>query len=79
MRSEDWRYIRYVNGDEELYHDSADPNEYLNLAGSPQHSEKKAELAKWLPRTDAPELPTTREGRDEGPKVAKKKKAKAKQ
>ena len=25
IRNEDWRYIRYANGDEELYHNSVDP------------------------------------------------------
>lgn len=31
-RTEDWRYIRYPNGREELYHHRSDPNEWHNLA-----------------------------------------------
>ena len=32
VRTEDWRYIRYANGDEELYHNAVDPLEWTNLA-----------------------------------------------
>lgn len=51
-RSEGWRYIRYANGDEELYNESADPNEWTNLAMKPEFAAKKAELAKFLPASD---------------------------
>jgi arylsulfatase A-like enzyme len=34
VRSEEWRYIRYQNGAEELYDLSTDPYEFTNLAGS---------------------------------------------
>lgn len=79
VRSQDWRYIRYANGDEELYHNAADPREYQNLAGSAEHAAKQAELAKWLPRSDAPGLPVTRGGGEDAPtKAGKGKKAKAK-
>jgi arylsulfatase A-like enzyme len=56
LRSESWRYIRYANGDEELYDTAADPFEYTNLAERPEQAARKAELAKWLPQTDAPNL-----------------------
>jgi arylsulfatase A-like enzyme len=80
VRTEDWRYIRYANGDEELYHDSADPREYTNLAGSAEHAAKKAELAKALPKTDAPELPATRgKGVEKAAKAGQGKRAKTKQ
>jgi arylsulfatase A-like enzyme len=49
IRSEDWRYIRYANGDEELYHNSVDPLEWTNLAKKPEYADQKAALAKWLP------------------------------
>jgi arylsulfatase A-like enzyme len=79
VRTKDWRYIRYANGDEELYHDATDPNEYTNLAGSKEHSAQKTELAKWLPKTDAPDLPNSRGGgKDAAKKSGKGKKAKAK-
>jgi hypothetical protein len=60
VRTEHWRYIRYKNGDEELYDTAADPFEYVNLAGSPAHSERIAELKGWLPKFDAPNLPERR-------------------
>ena len=49
VRTEDWRYIRYANGDEELYHNSVDPLEWTNLAKKPEYADQKAALAKWLP------------------------------
>ena len=52
IRSEDWRYIRYANGDEELYHNSMDPLEWVNLAKKPEYAKEKEELAKWLPQVN---------------------------
>ena len=49
VRVEGWRYIRYENGDEELYNEIADPNEWKNLAKDPAFAAKKAELAQQLP------------------------------
>ena len=49
VRSEGWRYIRYENGDEELYDEAADPYEWKNLAKDPAHAARKAELAKAMP------------------------------
>jgi arylsulfatase A-like enzyme len=60
IRSEGWRYIRYANGDEELYDEANDPFEFVNLANDPQHADRKSELAKWLPMSDAPNLPFAR-------------------
>ncbi len=54
VRSEDWRYIRYANGDEELYHNAADPLEWTNLADKPEYAAQKAALAKWLPTVNNP-------------------------
>ncbi len=51
-RSAGWRYIRYENGDEELYDETKDVNEWTNLAAKPEFAAKKAELAKFLPKTD---------------------------
>lgn len=55
VRTEGWRYIRYNNGDEELYDETKDPLEYTNLAKDTTFAEKKVELAKWLPMQNAPE------------------------
>jgi arylsulfatase A-like enzyme len=63
VRYENWRYIRYANGDEELYDVAVDPFEYRNLAQRPAHADRKAELAKWLPTSNARNLPPRREGR----------------
>jgi arylsulfatase A-like enzyme len=60
VRTNGWRYIRYANGDEELYDDDHDPLEYINLANKDEYADRKAELAKWLPKSDTPSLPTTR-------------------
>jgi arylsulfatase A-like enzyme len=63
VRIENWRYIHYANGDEELYDTAADPFEYANLADRPEQAARKATLAKWLPQTDAPNLPGRGNGR----------------
>jgi arylsulfatase A-like enzyme len=52
VRVDGWRYIRYENGDEELYDETADPNEWKNLAKDPAYAAKKAELAARLPTKD---------------------------
>lgn len=54
LRNERWRYIRYADGGEELYDHRDDPNEWNNLAGRPEFDGIRADLAKWLPKTDAP-------------------------
>lgn len=56
LRNERWRYIRYADGGEELYDHQDDPNEWTNLAGGLEFASVKADLAKWLPQTDAPNL-----------------------
>src|SRR4051812_3683185 len=60
VRSDGWRYIHYANGDEELYDDDHDPLEYKNLAKLANFADRKTELAKWLPKSDAPSLPSRR-------------------
>ncbi|MBM4089539.1 MAG: hypothetical protein FJ276_08935 [Planctomycetes bacterium] len=40
----------------ELYDLRTDPHEWTNLADTPRHASVKADLAKWLPKTDAPDV-----------------------
>jgi len=56
-RTEDWRYIRYADGSEELYDERKDRNEWTNLAADPRYTAIKADLARWLPKADARPLP----------------------
>jgi arylsulfatase A-like enzyme len=62
LRSQNWRYIRYANGEEELYDETADPLEHTNLASRPEHTATKAALAIYLPKINVPALPTTSNG-----------------
>ncbi|MCS7237669.1 MAG: sulfatase [Thermoguttaceae bacterium] len=59
VRSEQYRYIRYSDGSEELYDHEVDPLEWTNLANDPKYQQIKDELAKWLPQVN----------REEGPRV----------
>ncbi|SIO61804.1 Arylsulfatase A [Singulisphaera sp. GP187] len=67
VRTEEWRYIRYANGDEELYNEAKDPNEWTNLATLPEYAAKKAELAKLFPTHDQADI-----GGNQGTPAAKK-------
>ncbi len=58
VRSRKYRYIRYKDGEEELYDLYEDPNEWRNLAGDPAHKETKLDLARWLPEKWAESAPT---------------------
>lgn len=44
LRTEKWRYIRYNNGDEELYDHDVDGKEWNNLAANPAYDDLKKEL-----------------------------------
>jgi len=60
IRSERWRYIRYADGSEELYDMKADPREWHNLAGKPEHAAVIAEHKAWLPKVDRPLAPNSK-------------------
>jgi arylsulfatase A-like enzyme len=70
VRSEGWRYIRYVNGDQELYNEATDPNEWKNMAGNPEYASKIAELAKSLPASNHADIGGVDE-REDAKKAAK--------
>lgn len=53
VRSNNWRYIQYRDGSEELYNHKNDPGEHNNLAADPQYAKIIAEHKKWLPKNDA--------------------------
>lgn len=53
VRSEEWRYIRYRDGSEELYNLKNDPGEHTNFADDPAYTGIIKELKKWLPEKDA--------------------------
>ena len=57
VRSEEYHYIRYADGGEELYDVAADPNGWTNLAGDPKYTGAKDGLRKWLPKTNADPVP----------------------
>jgi arylsulfatase A-like enzyme len=54
VRTERWRYIRYANGDEELYDHDADPHEWTNLAKDPKYADLKKGLGEHLPKENKP-------------------------
>jgi arylsulfatase A-like enzyme len=59
VRSEDWRYIRYADGGEELYDMRKDPEEWTNLASDPAFAKVIAEHRQWLPKVDLPPAPNS--------------------
>ena len=48
MRTLDYRYIRYSNGKEELYHNTVDPNEWYNLVSEKRYQKKLKSFRKKL-------------------------------
>jgi arylsulfatase A-like enzyme len=58
VRTERWRYIRYANGDEELYDHRYDSSEFRNLAADPEYAAVKARLSKHIPSESAPYAPS---------------------
>jgi arylsulfatase A-like enzyme len=56
LSANDWRYIHYPNGDEELYDIKNDPYEWTNLASLSEHSTKLTELRDLGPKKFAPKV-----------------------
>jgi len=74
VRSEGWRYIRYANGDQELYDETADPNEWTNLATIPSMPEKSRGWPKPCRRRISPTSAAgTKARKEEGCRKAAKK------
>lgn len=57
VRDTRWRYIRYMDGSEELYDMENDPNEFENLAGDPVFAAEIERLKKWIPAEEKPHAP----------------------
>lgn len=66
------RFIRYANGDEELYDHRDDPNEWSNLAALEQSGAIRSGLGRWLPKEEVAEV-TAAGNRKETRKRSKKK------
>lgn len=56
IMNQNWRYIRYADGTEELYDVKEDPNEWNNLAENPEYEGVKKKLASSAPETFADPL-----------------------
>lgn len=54
VKTETHRYIRYANGDEELYEVKSDPYEWENLASRQESAAVKERLSQWLPESEVP-------------------------
>jgi len=61
IRTEQYRYIRYIDGSEELYDHSVDPEEWTNLADDPAYNAIKAQMAAFIPANPAPFVDTSYE------------------
>jgi choline-sulfatase len=59
VRTENWRYIRYADGSEELYDMRKDPNEWKNLAADARYAKQKQELVRLLPAQSAAPVPNS--------------------
>ncbi|MCP4895578.1 MAG: sulfatase [bacterium] len=59
VRTERWRYIRYIDDSEELYDHDNDPEEWTNLAQNPAFRAIKDELSRYLPSDPAPVVETS--------------------
>ncbi|MEP3478262.1 MAG: sulfatase [Fuerstiella sp.] len=51
-RSQNFRYIRYRDGSEEMYDHRSDPEENNNIANDPKRASIKKKLARYFPKTN---------------------------
>jgi arylsulfatase A-like enzyme len=61
IRDERFRYIRYIDGSEELYDHRVDPEEWTNLADEPSYADTRARLNALIPVNPAPLVETSYE------------------
>jgi len=62
VRTEDYRYIRYADGGEEFYDETADPYEWTNLVTNVKFSAKMIELGNSVPKANKPDIGGARNG-----------------
>lgn len=60
IRDENFRYIRYEDGSEELYDHRNDNDEWHNLADLAEYGDEKMRLRKYIPEVNVPWAPTSR-------------------
>ena len=54
IRNRDWRYIRYFDGGEELYHNKVDREELTNLINDSRYLDQVNYMRSFLPEHEAP-------------------------
>jgi len=57
LRTEQFRYIQYEDGSEELYDQIKDPMGFINLANNPEFNEVKNEFKQWIPKENKDPIP----------------------
>ncbi|MBD3675921.1 MAG: sulfatase [Planctomycetaceae bacterium] len=60
IRTENYRYIHYVDGAEEFYDLRKDPREWNNIIDDPDYQSIIAEHRQWLPKVDVEMVPGSR-------------------
>jgi arylsulfatase A-like enzyme len=59
IRTERWRYTRYIDDSEELYDHRNDPEEWTNLANRTEYQGVVKQMQKYIPENPAPLAPTS--------------------
>jgi choline-sulfatase len=57
VRDDDWRYIVYADGSQELYGMGTDPHEHFNQASRPDMKSHMEEMRAFVPKENAPHAP----------------------
>lgn len=69
LRTEQYRYIWYYDGAEELYDHRKDPMEWNNLAGKPEYRYIKEKLKAFVPKNPAPKYTQPKKGKKKKKKL----------
>lgn len=76
VRTQNWRYIRYRDGSEELYDHRKDPGEHINLATQPNYAEELAKHRDYLLKNEGSKDASTKYSPDSYDKHVKEFKSK---